>query len=149
MMGIVSWLLISREVLPRLGQQVRRSNAAGWAAAAVFLAFWLPYNNGLRAEPVVVLFSLLALCAVERAVATKRLLPAALGLVVAALSVAANPHGMVSVLPYIAAANDPSYWGFAVFRWQTCPQNIDAMKVYGVGLKVAAVSLLERVTVPL
>jgi arabinosyltransferase C len=103
-MGIVSWLLISREVLPRLGQQVRRSNAAGWAAAAVFLAFWLPYNNGLRAEPVVVLFSLLALCAVERAVATKRLLPAALGLVVAALSVAANPHGMVSVLPYIAAA---------------------------------------------
>ncbi|MDA3628675.1 arabinosyltransferase domain-containing protein [Saccharopolyspora sp. WRP15-2] len=103
LMGIVSWLLISREVLPRLGQQVRRSNAAGWAAAAVFLAFWLPYNNGLRPEPVVVLFSLLALCAVERAVATGRLMPAALGLVVAALSVGANPHGMVSVLPFIAA----------------------------------------------
>ncbi|WP_374220902.1 arabinosyltransferase domain-containing protein [Saccharopolyspora sp. HNM0986] len=103
LMGSMSWLLISREVLPRLGQQVRRSNAAGWAAAAVFLAFWLPYNNGLRPEPVVVLFSLLALCAVERAVATGRLMPAALGLVVAALSVGANPHGLVSVLPYIAA----------------------------------------------
>ncbi|MEV4647651.1 arabinosyltransferase domain-containing protein [Saccharopolyspora sp. NPDC049357] len=103
LMGIVSWLLISREVLPRLGQEVRRSNAAGWAAAAVFLAFWLPYNNGLRPEPVVVLFSLLALCAVERAVATDRLMPAALGLVVAALSVGANPHGMVSVLPFVAA----------------------------------------------
>ncbi|MGW1678032.1 arabinosyltransferase domain-containing protein [Saccharopolyspora sp. NPDC002376] len=103
LMGIVSWLLISREVLPRLGQQVRRSNAAGWAAAAVFLAFWLPYNNGLRAEPVVVLFSLLALCAVERAVATGRLVPAALGLVGAALSVGVNPHGLVAVLPYIAA----------------------------------------------
>ncbi|RKT82852.1 arabinosyltransferase C [Saccharopolyspora antimicrobica] len=103
LMGIVSWLLISREVLPRLGQQVRRSNAAGWAAAAVFLAFWLPYNNGLRAEPVVVLFSLLALCAVERAVATGRLVPAALGLVAAALSVGVNPHGLVAVLPYIAA----------------------------------------------
>ncbi|GAA2333751.1 arabinosyltransferase domain-containing protein [Saccharopolyspora halophila] len=103
MMGIISWLLISREVLPRLGQQVRRSHAAGWAAAAVFLAFWLPYNNGLRPEPVVVLFSLLALCAVERAVATNRLMPAALGLVVAALSVGANPHGLVSVLPFIAA----------------------------------------------
>ncbi|MEV5537509.1 arabinosyltransferase domain-containing protein [Saccharopolyspora shandongensis] len=103
LMGIVSWLLISREVLPRLGQQVRRSNAAGWAAAAVFLAFWLPYNNGLRPEPVVVLFSLLALCSVERAVATSRLMPAALGLVVAALSVGANPHGMVSVLPFVAA----------------------------------------------
>ncbi|GAA4840875.1 arabinosyltransferase domain-containing protein [Saccharopolyspora rosea] len=103
LMGIISWMLISREVLPRLGQQVRRSNAAGWAAAAVFLAFWLPYDNGLRPEPVVVLFSLLALCAVERAVATGRLMPAALGLVVAALSVGANPHGLVSVLPYIAA----------------------------------------------
>ncbi|MEY8039501.1 arabinosyltransferase domain-containing protein [Saccharopolyspora cebuensis] len=103
LMGIVSWLLLSREVLPRLGQQVRRSNAAGWAAAAVFLAFWLPYNNGLRPEPVVVLFSLLALCAVERAVATGRLMPAALGLVVAALSVGANPHGLVSVLPFVAA----------------------------------------------
>ncbi|WP_010313485.1 arabinosyltransferase domain-containing protein [Saccharopolyspora spinosa] len=103
LMGIVSWLLISREVLPRLGQQVRRSNAAGWAAAAVFLAFWLPYDNGLRPEPVVVLFSLLALCAVERSVATGRLMPAALGLVVAALSVGANPHGMVSVLPFVAA----------------------------------------------
>ncbi|MGP4016333.1 arabinosyltransferase domain-containing protein [Saccharopolyspora sp. 5N708] len=103
LMGVISWLLISREVLPRLGQQVRRSNAAGWAAAAVFLAFWLPYNNGLRAEPVVVLFSLLALCAVERAVATGRLMPAALGLVGAALSVGVNPHGLVAVLPYIAA----------------------------------------------
>ncbi|MFC7342414.1 arabinosyltransferase domain-containing protein [Saccharopolyspora griseoalba] len=104
LMAVISWLLISREVLPRLGQQVRRSHAAGWAAAAVFLAFWLPYNNGLRPEPVVVLFSLLALCAVERAVATNRLMPAALGLLVAALSVGANPHGMVSVLPFIAAA---------------------------------------------
>ncbi|GAA2788684.1 arabinosyltransferase domain-containing protein [Saccharopolyspora taberi] len=103
LMGIVSWLLISREVLPRLGQQVRRSNAAGWAAAAVFLAFWMPYNNGLRSEPVVVLFSLLALCAVERAVATRRLLPAALGLVVAALAVGAGPTGLVAVLPYVAA----------------------------------------------
>ncbi len=103
LMGLVSWLLISREVLPRLGQQVRRSGAAGWAAAAVFLAFWLPYDNGIRAEPVVVLFSLLAMCAVERAVATGRLVPAALGLVGAALSVGVNPHGLVAVLPYIAA----------------------------------------------
>ncbi|WP_249124147.1 arabinosyltransferase domain-containing protein [Saccharopolyspora erythraea] len=103
LMGITSWLLISREVLPRLGQQVRRSNAAGWAGAAVFLAFWMPYNNGLRSEPVVVLFSLLALCAVERAVATRRLMPAALGLVVAALAVGAGPTGLVAVLPYVAA----------------------------------------------
>lgn len=103
LMGVASWLLISREVLPRLGQKVRRSNAASWAAAAVFLAFWMPYNNGLRAEPVVVVLSLVTLCAVERAVATRRLMPAALGLVVAALSVGANPHGLVAVMPFVAA----------------------------------------------
>lgn len=103
LMGLASWLLISREVLPRLGQRVRRSNAAGWAAAAVFLAFWLPYNNGLRPEPFVVLFSLLALCAVERSVATRRLMPAALGLVAAALSAGTNPHGIVAVMPFVAA----------------------------------------------
>lgn len=103
-LGVLSWLLISRGVLPRMGQRVRRSAAAGWAAAAVFLAFWLPYNNGLRPEPVVVAFSLLSLCAVERAVATRRLTPAALGLVAAALGVAANPHGMVAALPFVVAA---------------------------------------------
>ncbi|MCA1189793.1 arabinosyltransferase domain-containing protein [Saccharopolyspora sp. 6T] len=104
LMGLLSWVLISRFVLPRLGQRVRRSRAAGWAAAAVFLACWLPYDNGLRPEPVVVVLALLALCAVEYAVATRRLAPAALGLIVAAFSVAVNPHGMVAVLPFLAAA---------------------------------------------
>lgn len=103
LMGLASWLLISREVLPRLGQKVRRSKAAGWSAAAVFLAFWMPYNNGMRPESFVVLFSLLTLCAVERSVATRRLMPAALGLVAAALSVGVNPHGVVAVMPFVAA----------------------------------------------
>ncbi|MBK1783217.1 arabinosyltransferase domain-containing protein [Prauserella cavernicola] len=103
LMGIVSWLLISREVLPRLGQQVRRSNAAAWAAGAVFLAFWLPYDNGLRPENIVAVLSLITLCAVERAVATRRMLPALLGLTTAALSVATNPHGLMAVLPFIVA----------------------------------------------
>ena len=103
-MGIVSWLLISREMLPRLGQQVRRSRAAGWAAAMVFLAFWLPYNNGLRPEPVVVISALLAFCAVERGVATRRLAPVALGLMTAAFAVAATPTGLIAVAPFLAAA---------------------------------------------
>ncbi len=102
-MGVVSWMLISREVLPRLGREVRRSAAAGWAAAAVFLAFWLPYNNGLRLEPVVAIGSLLALCAVERAVATRRLLPLVLGLIVAAFTVAATPTGFIAVAPFLVS----------------------------------------------
>ncbi|MGH3686496.1 MAG: arabinosyltransferase domain-containing protein [Pseudonocardiaceae bacterium] len=102
-MGGVSWMLISREVMPRLGREVRRSAAAGWAAAAVFLAFWLPYNNGLRLEPVVAIGSLLALCAVERAVATRRVLPLTLGLIAAAFTVAATPTGFIAVAPFLVA----------------------------------------------
>ncbi|NMO90043.1 arabinosyltransferase domain-containing protein [Actinomycetospora sp. TBRC 11914] len=103
-MGIVSWLLISREMLPRLGVAVRRSKAAGWAAAMVFLMFWLPFNNGLRPEPVAVISALLAFCAVERAVATRRLAPVALGLVAAAFALAATPTGLMAVAPFLAAA---------------------------------------------
>jgi arabinosyltransferase C len=102
-MGGVSWMLISREVMPRLGREVRRSAAAGWAAAAVFLAFWLPYNNGLRLEPVVAIGSLLALCGVERAVATRRVLPLALALLAAAFTVAATPTGFIAIAPFLVS----------------------------------------------
>ena len=104
LLGIVSWLLISRELLPRLGQQVRRSAAAGWAAAMVFLMFWLPYNNGLRPEPVAVVAGLVALCAVERAVATRRLTPLAWGLLAAGFALAATPTGLMALAPFLAAA---------------------------------------------
>lgn len=103
-MGILCWGLLSRGMLPRLGGQVRRSRAAGWAAAAVFLCFWLPFNNGMRPEPVVALGSLLALCCVERAVATRRLLSAGAGLLVAGLTVAATPTGVIAVVPFLVSA---------------------------------------------
>lgn len=103
-MGVLSWLLISREVMPRLGREVRRSHAAGWAAAAVFLAFWLPYNNGLRLEPVVAIGSILTLCAVERAVALRRAAPLAVGLLVAAFTVTSTPTGVIAVAPFLVAA---------------------------------------------
>ncbi|MPZ64834.1 MAG: arabinosyltransferase [Pseudonocardiaceae bacterium] len=103
-MGVVSWLLISREIMPRLGREVRRSHAAGWAAAAAFLAFWLPYNNGLRLEPVVAIGSLLTLCAVERAVALRRVAPLAVGLLVAAFTVASTPTGFIAIAPFLVAA---------------------------------------------
>ena len=103
-LGLASWVLISRGMLPRLGPQVRRSAAASWAAAGVFLMFWLPYNNGLRPEPVDVLAGLVAFLAVERAVATRRLAPVAFGLVAAAFALAATPTGLMAVAPFLAAA---------------------------------------------
>ncbi|HWE91013.1 MAG TPA: arabinosyltransferase domain-containing protein [Pseudonocardiaceae bacterium] len=104
LMGVGSWLLISREVLPRLGREVRRSRAAGWAGATTFLAFWLPFDNGLRPESVVVIWTLLVMCGVERTVATRRLLPAALGLFAAAFALAATPTGLISIAPFLSAA---------------------------------------------
>jgi arabinosyltransferase C len=104
LMGVISWLLISREVMPRLGSQVRGSRAAGWAAAAVFLVWWMPYNNGVRPEPVAAVGSLLALCAVERTLVTRRLLPLCLGLLAAAFTLAATPTGLIAVAPFLVAA---------------------------------------------
>ncbi|RZS36555.1 arabinosyltransferase C [Herbihabitans rhizosphaerae] len=101
--GVASWVLISREVMPRLGKNVRLSPAAGWAAAAVFLVWWLPYNNGLRSEPAAAVGVLLVLCAVERAVVTRRILPICLGLIAAAFSVAATPTGVIAVAPFLVA----------------------------------------------
>ncbi|RJQ78116.1 arabinosyltransferase domain-containing protein [Amycolatopsis panacis] len=103
LLGVISWLLISREVMPRLGTQVRGSRAAGWAAAAVFLVWWMPYNNGVRPEPVAALGSLLAICAVERALVTRRLLPLCLGLTAAAFTLAATPTGLIAVAPFLVA----------------------------------------------
>ncbi|MGB0436476.1 MAG: arabinosyltransferase domain-containing protein, partial [Mycobacterium sp.] len=55
LMALACWWVISREVLPRLGTAVKHSRAAAWTAAGLFLAFWLPLNNGLRPEPIIAL----------------------------------------------------------------------------------------------
>ncbi|MCW0215643.1 MAG: arabinosyltransferase domain-containing protein [Pseudonocardia sp.] len=103
-MGVASWFLISRGLLPRLGTRVRHSRSAGWAAAGVFLCFWLPYDNGLRPEPVVVIAALLSLVAMERALATRRLMPVALALLSGAFAVAATPTGLIALAPFLASA---------------------------------------------
>ncbi len=52
-MALACWWIISREVIPRLGHAVKTTRAAAWTAAGLFLAFWLPLNNGLRPEPII------------------------------------------------------------------------------------------------
>lgn len=102
--GIVCWLVISREVLPRLGSRVRRDNIAIWTAGLVFLAAWMPYDNGLRPEPLIAAGALLTWCSIERAIATGRLLPAALAVLIAALSLAAGPTGLICIAALIAGS---------------------------------------------
>ncbi|WP_316573336.1 arabinosyltransferase domain-containing protein [Nocardia canadensis] len=102
--GLLTWWLISREVLPRLGTAVRRQRAATWTAALVFLAFWLPYNNGLRAEFVVALGVLVTWVSVERAIATRRLLPFAVAVIVAAFTLTGAPSGLICLGALVAGA---------------------------------------------
>lgn len=101
--GIVSWLIISHEVIPRLGRAATRP-VVGWTAAFVFLAAWFPFNNGLRPEPIICLGALLTWCSVERAIATGRLLPAAVACLIGAFSLAAGPTGLLAVAALIAGA---------------------------------------------
>ena len=97
LMALACWWLISREVIPRLGTAVKKSTAAIWTAAGMFLAFWLPLNNGLRPEPIIALGILLTWCSVERAVATSRLIPVAVACIVGALTLFSGPTGIASI----------------------------------------------------
>lgn len=96
-MALTCWWLISREVIPRLGHAVKHSRAAAWTAAGMFLAVWLPLNNGLRPEPIIALGILLTWCSVERAVATSRLLPVAIACILGALTLFSGPTGIASI----------------------------------------------------
>lgn len=100
--AILCWMVISREVVPRLGRAVRENRIALWTGGLVFLAFWLPYNNGLRPEPIVALGALLTWCSIERAIATGRLLPAATAVIIGAFTLAAAPTGLMCIAALIA-----------------------------------------------
>ncbi|MFT4043666.1 MAG: arabinosyltransferase domain-containing protein [Gordonia sp. (in: high G+C Gram-positive bacteria)] len=102
LLGLLGWWLISREVIPRLGRAVRTSTPAVWAGAFVFLAIWLPFNNGLRPEPAEAVGALFTWCAVERAIATRRLLPYAVAVITAAFTLALAPGGLMAVAALLA-----------------------------------------------
>lgn len=96
-MALTCWWAISREVMPRLGHAVKTNRAAAWTAAGLFLATWLPLDNGLRPEPIIAMGILLTWCSVERAVATNRLLPVAIACIIGALTLFSGPTGIASI----------------------------------------------------
>ena len=104
LLGIASWMLLSREVIPRLGIAARRAAAVRWSTAAVFLAFWLTYNNGLRPEPIIAFGVLATWVSIERALATGRLLPVAVGFIFGGLTLSAAPTGTFCIAVIIAAS---------------------------------------------
>ncbi|WP_417935266.1 arabinosyltransferase domain-containing protein [Gordonia phthalatica] len=102
LLGLLGWWLISREILPRLGRAVRTSPAAVWTGAMVFLAIWMPYNNGIRPEPAEAIGALLTWACVERAIATRRLLPYAIAAIAAAFTLALAPGGLMAAAALVA-----------------------------------------------
>ncbi|WKD60136.1 putative arabinosyltransferase B [Corynebacterium ciconiae DSM 44920] len=95
--AILTWLFVSKSMLPRLGEAVASRRIARWSAALLFLAFWTAYNNGLRPEPIIALGVVVTWVCFERAIATARLFPAALGVLAAAFSLSAGPTGLMAV----------------------------------------------------
>ena len=102
--AIGAWLILSRCVLPRLGRRLAANRIAVLTAGAVFLAAWLPFNNGLRPEPLIAFGAIAVWALVEYAIATRRLLPAALAVVVAVFSVTLAPQGLVAIAPLLVGA---------------------------------------------
>jgi arabinosyltransferase B len=100
--GIACWLLLSREVLPRLGPAVAASKPAVWAAGLVLLAAWMPFNNGLRPEGQIALGSLITYVLIERAIMSGRMTPAALAIVTAAFTLGMQPTGLIAVAALLA-----------------------------------------------
>ncbi len=100
--GIVCWLLLSREVLPRLGPAVAASRPAVWAAGLVLLAAWMPFNNGLRPEGQIATGALITYVLIERAIISGRMTPAALAILAAAFTLGIQPTGLIAVAALIA-----------------------------------------------
>jgi arabinosyltransferase B len=100
--GLLCWLLLSREVLPRLGPAVASSKAANWAAGMVLLTAWMPFDNGLRPEPIIALGSLVTYVLIERSMRYSRLTPAALAVITAAFTLGVQPTGLIAVAALVA-----------------------------------------------
>jgi arabinosyltransferase B len=100
--GILCWLLLSREVLPRLGPAVAASRPALWAAGLVLLAAWMPFNNGLRPEGQIATGALITYVLIERAIISGRLTPAALAIITAAFTLGIQPTGLIAVAALVA-----------------------------------------------
>lgn len=99
--GVLTWLVLRRVLAALLAAAPgsRRRDAVARAALAVaFLAWWLPYDMGVRPEPVVALCAAVALLLVL----SGRLWAAWAACAVAGAGLAAHPSGVVAVAPLVA-----------------------------------------------
>ncbi len=102
LLGLACWLIVDRAVLPRLTSGPARW--ARWTAAGGFLLWYLPFNIGLRPEPLVVLGILIVFVLAERAAVTGSVAALATAVMVAGATAAVTPTGIAAVLPLLASA---------------------------------------------
>ena len=115
--AIATWLIISRCLLPRLGRRVAANKVAVWTAGAVFLAAWLPFNNGLRPEPLIAFGVIAVWMLVEWTIGTRRLWPVAVAVVVAMFTVTLAPQGLIALAPLLVGAR--AVWRIVAARRPT------------------------------
>ncbi|BAU94565.1 arabinosyl transferase [Corynebacterium suranareeae] len=132
--GLIMWFVITREVMPRFGPLVDGRRVAHWSAAMVFLAFWLPYNNGTRPEPIIAMGALLAWVSFERAIATSRLLPAAVGVIIATISLASGPTGLMAVAALLVSLSSLIRILYRRLPLVGAPRGASTSKIFGATL---------------
>lgn len=117
--GLLVWLLLSRGALPVLLRQQARLFWVRAVLALAFLAWWMPFNLGVRPEPFVALGVTAVLICLLRALARPNgdgLVLLGLGALAAGLTVAASPVAIVVAAPILLLA--PRIW-----RTLTGPDN--------------------------
>lgn len=104
--GIALWWVLSRGVLGALLPSVARTWWFRLLTAFALLAWWLPYDLGVRSEPFVALGSATVLALILRGTAQRSpgLLPLGGAALVAALTVSLNPTGVLALVPGVVLA---------------------------------------------
>ncbi|MDQ3693019.1 MAG: arabinosyltransferase, partial [Chloroflexota bacterium] len=112
--GLLTWALLQRFIgRTQLVATSFRSKEYGElivvsTLAVTFLAWWLPYDMGVRPEGIVALLSAGVLVAVQSAIRTRALVFVAVGLLLAGMSIICHPTGFVALAPLVAGL--PSMW---------------------------------------
>ena len=106
--GLLGWLVLRRYAARAVAAEPAddadrpRATATHLALGVVFLAWWLPYDMGVRPEGVVALCAAAALLAVLAAGDSGRLAPAWLACALAGIGVATHTTGVILLGPLLA-----------------------------------------------
>jgi len=112
--GLLTWALLRKFVTTAdfLPKAIRTSSWGDLIVAATlsvtFLAWWLPFDMGVRPEGIVALLSAAVLILVYSSMRRQRLFPLGLASAFAALSIVCHPTGFIALAPLIAGL--PFWW---------------------------------------